>query len=116
MFRSHTKTTLPLICISRCELQFDYGLRQKRHVKVQDRPESFVSGGGKTITVTKTTAIKNERTMEAGRVGSGHSPVVHVLFLNASHWQVVHKRLEREIRPKQTYVAVTSVEETWGLR
>ena len=52
----------------RCEVQFDYGLRQKRYKKLADRPESFVSAEGKTITVSQTVAAANDRTVTRGKV------------------------------------------------
>lgn len=53
----------------RCEVQFDYGLRQGRSRALADRPESFVSAGGKVITVEKKVAQTNERILGRGRVG-----------------------------------------------
>ena len=54
--------------LGRCEVQFDYGLRQKRYKKLADRPESFVSAEGKTITVSQTVAAANDRTVTRGKV------------------------------------------------
>ena len=55
--------------IHRCEVQFDYGLRQKRHKKLADRPQSFVTEQGKTIMVAQQVAAVNDRTLTRGRVG-----------------------------------------------
>jgi exonuclease V len=54
--------------MGRCELQFDYGLRQKRYKKLEDRPASFISGKGKTVVVAEATAKRNDRTLKGGRV------------------------------------------------
>jgi hypothetical protein len=64
------KTTVPTtkLDMSRCELQFDYGLRQKRSRKLEDRPASFTSAEGKIISVEKQVAAKNDRTVQRGRV------------------------------------------------
>lgn len=52
----------------RCEVQFDYGLRQKRHLKLPNRPTSFVTSAGKTIEVSHAVAEVNDRTLSRGRV------------------------------------------------
>lgn len=54
---------------SRCEVQFDYGLRQKRYKKLEDRPTSFVTAEGKTISVVQNVAAQNDRTVSRGKVG-----------------------------------------------
>lgn len=54
---------------SRCELQFDYALRQQRHRKLADRPASFVTAEGKTIHVAQDLASQNDRTVARGKVG-----------------------------------------------
>ncbi len=54
---------------SRCEVQFDYGLRQKRYKKLEDRPTSFVTAEGKTINVVQNVAAQNDRTVTRGKVG-----------------------------------------------
>ncbi|GAV98768.1 hypothetical protein LENED_000170 [Lentinula edodes] len=79
-----------------CEVQFDYGLRQLRHRKLKDRPASFVTEQGKEIVVDKGVAAKSDATKKKG--------------------VSVHKRLEREIRPEEIKVQVTTEEERWGLR
>ena len=57
-------------------MQFDYGLRQKRHKKLADRPQSFVTEEGKTITVAQQVAAVNDRTLTRGRVGLHQLQVV----------------------------------------
>lgn len=79
-----------------CEVQFDYGLRQGRSRALADRPESFVSAGGKVITVEKKVAQTNER-----HLGRGRS---------------VHKELEREIYPEQVTIDIHAKEEYWAVR
>ncbi|KAI1793058.1 exonuclease V [Ganoderma leucocontextum] len=79
-----------------CEVQFDYGLRQKRHKKLADRPTSFVTAEGKTITVARQVAAANNRTVTRGRS--------------------VHKVLEREIQPEAVQVKIMTNEERWALR
>ncbi|KZT08784.1 uncharacterized protein LAESUDRAFT_697055 [Laetiporus sulphureus 93-53] len=79
-----------------CEVQFDYGLRQKRSLKPEKRPESFTTAKGNTITVDKDVAADNYKTTSRGRS--------------------VHKVLEREIRPEEVHVEVTTMEERWALR
>ena len=54
--------------VCRCEVQFDYGLRQKRHLKLETRPTSFVSSEGKVIEVSKDVAVVNDRTLTRGKV------------------------------------------------
>ena len=57
-------------------MQFDYCLRQKRHKKLADRPQSFVTEEGKTITVAPQVAAVNDRTLTRGRVGLHQLQVV----------------------------------------
>lgn len=57
---------------SRCEVQYDYGLRQGRSKKLANRPASFTSAQGKTIVVETKTAVKNEKILERGRVRDGN--------------------------------------------
>lgn len=64
----------------RCELQYDYGLRQMRHRKLEDRPTSFISALGKEITVSsagKVMAASNEGVLERGKVRS-FGPIKHI--------------------------------------
>ncbi|OSD07150.1 hypothetical protein PYCCODRAFT_1402525 [Trametes coccinea BRFM310] len=85
-----------LVGPSWCEVQFDYGLRQKRYKKLEDRPQTFTTAEGKTITVVKDLASKNDRTVSRGKS--------------------VHKVLEREVQPEVVPVEITTQEERWGLR
>ncbi|KAI0647988.1 exonuclease V [Trametes meyenii] len=85
-----------LVGPSWCEVQFDYGLRQKRYKKLEARPSSFVTAEGKTITVVQAVAAQNDRTVTRGKS--------------------VHKVLEREVQPEAVSVDVTTQEERWGLR
>ncbi|KAI0053461.1 hypothetical protein FA95DRAFT_1674468 [Auriscalpium vulgare] len=79
-----------------CEVQFDYGLRQGRSRKLADRPASFVSGKGKVITVETEVAAANDKVIQRG--------------------QMVHKVLERELKPETFPVTVRTDEERWALR
>ncbi|KAI9455907.1 exonuclease V [Lactarius psammicola] len=79
-----------------CEVQFDYGLRQGRSRALADRPEAFVSAGGKVITVEKKVAQTNERILGRGRS--------------------VHEKLEREIYPEPVSVDIQTKEEYWAVR
>ena len=51
-----------------CELQYDYGLRQRRKKPVEKRPATFVTKEGKEITVNKKVALKNDETHKGGFV------------------------------------------------
>ncbi|KAH9923591.1 exonuclease V [Fomitopsis serialis] len=97
-FRSWNKhfSVSDLVGPAWCEVQFDYGLRQKRHLKPEQRPESFVTDEGKTISVDKGVAQQNHRVITRG--------------------QSVHKVLEREVRPEEVQIEITTQEERWGLR
>ncbi|KAH7923884.1 hypothetical protein BV22DRAFT_1130261 [Leucogyrophana mollusca] len=97
-YRSWKKTlsVTDLISPAWCEVQFDYGLRQRRHKPLEKRPSSFVSAAGKEIQVQQRVAEKNDRTLRRGKS--------------------VHEKLEREIHPEQVAVTVTTDEERWGLR
>ncbi|TFY69202.1 hypothetical protein EVJ58_g550 [Rhodofomes roseus] len=53
--------------VFRCEVQFDYGLRQKRHLKPEQRPDTFVTDDGKTINVDKGVAQQNHRVITRGQ-------------------------------------------------
>ncbi|KAI0076060.1 hypothetical protein K474DRAFT_1698644 [Panus rudis PR-1116 ss-1] len=85
-----------LVGPSWCEVQYDYGLRQKRTLKLEKRPSSFVTAEGKTITVDQSIAAVNDKIVKRGKT--------------------VHKVLEREIHPEEAAVEVTTPEERWGLR
>ncbi|KAF9074927.1 exonuclease V a 5' deoxyribonuclease-domain-containing protein [Rhodocollybia butyracea] len=78
------------------QYQFDYGLRQHRNRKVQNRPASFVTEQGKKIIVDIEVATTGERIMKRGKS--------------------VHKKLEREIRPVPVKVKAVSKEEHWAVR
>lgn len=61
----------PYCCASRdirCELQFDYGLRQKRSRKLEDRPMNFVTEAGKVISVDQQVAKVNDKVVKKGQV------------------------------------------------
>jgi len=79
-----------------CEVQFDYGLRQKRFKKLEERPASFTSAEGKKIFVEKKVAAQNDRSVQRGKS--------------------VHKQLEKEIRPVEVHVDIVTEEERWALR
>ncbi|KIP10160.1 hypothetical protein PHLGIDRAFT_115786 [Phlebiopsis gigantea 11061_1 CR5-6] len=79
-----------------CEVQWEYSLLGKRHRKIEERPESFVSTAGKVIHVDQAAAATLDKTSKEGTK--------------------VHKALEREIHPKKVKVAVATEEENWALR
>ncbi|PPQ64073.1 hypothetical protein CVT24_008886 [Panaeolus cyanescens] len=79
-----------------CELQFDYGLRGKRSRPLKDRPTSFKSASGKTIRVEQRISTDNDAITK--------------------HGQAVHKELEREVKPVEVKVDVTTNETRWALR
>jgi hypothetical protein len=53
---------------SRCGVQYDYGLRQGRSRPIANRPDAFFSSEGKVISVEKSVAEDNEKTLGHGRV------------------------------------------------
>ncbi|KAH7105028.1 exonuclease V a 5' deoxyribonuclease-domain-containing protein [Auriculariales sp. MPI-PUGE-AT-0066] len=79
-----------------CELQVDYGVRGKRYLPVAERPRSFTSREGKTITVQHEVANENSKRLDQG--------------------SVVHKKLERELKPVEVIVRTTTNEEKWAVR
>ncbi|TCD71121.1 hypothetical protein EIP91_012069 [Steccherinum ochraceum] len=79
-----------------CEVQFDYGLRQKRYLKVEERPKEFKSATGKTIVADQSVAVSNDKVTQRGKS--------------------VHKILERELHPEAVPVETTTDEERWALR
>ncbi|KAF9469771.1 exonuclease V [Collybia nuda] len=79
-----------------CEVQFDYGLRQKRSRPIASRPKTFRSAQGKEISVKESVALKNDETTKQGKA--------------------IHKELEREIRLEELQVDISSNEERWALR
>ena len=98
----------------RCELQYEYRQRQGWGLKVKDRPQTFVSREGNTIIASHSIAVNNENILKAGRVSS-HLKTAHP-WLNFDPPQVVHRRLEREIRPPQVRVDIETPEEYWATR
>lgn len=79
-----------------CEVQFEYGLLQKRWKSLEHRPASFVSRNGKDMSVKKDVAAVNNKVLKRGTF--------------------VHKKLERELNPEKTVVQVATDEEHWGVR
>lgn len=97
---------------SRCEVQFDYGLRQKRSRPIASRPKTFRSAQGKEISVKETVAVKNDEITKQGKVRVK-------LFRTTEFYktiQAIHKELEREIRLEELQVDISSHEERWALR
>ncbi|KAK1234842.1 hypothetical protein PQX77_001936 [Marasmius sp. AFHP31] len=94
--RTRHLSVTDLVSPAWCEVQFDYGLRQGRHKKLEARPDSFISKSGKEIKVEKKVAASNEVVLQKGKD--------------------VHKKLERELRPEEVLVAVATKEEGWALR
>ncbi|KAF8226303.1 hypothetical protein L208DRAFT_1302667 [Tricholoma matsutake] len=85
-----------LASLAWCEVQFDYGLRQRRSRPIASRPTSFVSAQGKEISVNQSIVMKNDHITKQGKA--------------------IHKKLEREIRFEELPVEITSDEERWALR
>ncbi|KAJ7157288.1 exonuclease V [Mycena filopes] len=95
--RSGTLSVTDLIALAWCEVQFDYGLRQKRSRRLVDRPPSFRGATGKEIFVQQEVAARNDQTTKRG--------------------QFIHKELELELRPEDIEVVLTATEEErWALR
>ncbi|KAJ3988453.1 exonuclease V [Lentinula detonsa] len=94
--RNRILSVTDLVSLAWCEVQFDYGLRQQRHRKLQYRPASFVTEQGKEIIVDQGVAAKSDATKNTG--------------------SIVHRKLEREIRPEEIKVEIESEEERWALR
>jgi len=65
--RGHLSVT-DLVAPTWCEVQFEYGLRQRRSRRIDRRPESFVSREGKEIHVEKETAQLNDVVLREGNV------------------------------------------------
>jgi hypothetical protein len=55
--------------VCRCEVQFDYGLRQRRSRKLEERLPSIRLDSGKEIVVQQDVAARNDKTTKRGRVG-----------------------------------------------
>ncbi|KAJ7084742.1 exonuclease V [Mycena crocata] len=85
-----------LISLAWCEVQFDYGLRQKRSRKLADRPPSFRGDSGKEIVVQKNVAARNDKTTKRG--------------------QFIHKELELALRPEEIKIVIAGEEERWAMR
>lgn len=102
------------LCLSstRCEVQFDYGLRGNRSRPINKRPVSFKSASGKNISVEKNVAQKNDIRTKQGLVLE--LSLLTIDFLTP--FQVVHKELQREIRAKELEVDITSKETKWALK
>lgn len=79
-----------------CEVQFDYGLRQKRHRKLGDRPTSFKSREGREIKVQKEVAVRNDAIQQSGKD--------------------IHKKLEKEIKADEVMIDTSSAEEKFAVR
>ncbi|KLO07013.1 hypothetical protein SCHPADRAFT_932722 [Schizopora paradoxa] len=91
-FLSVTDCTGP----SWCEVQYDYGLRQRRSKPLKSRPTSFKTEKGKEIVVEKKAAEKREKIVTAGTA--------------------VHKILEKEQKLEEISIRATCSEEFWALR
>ena len=61
--QDHNKTSL-----CRCEVQYDYGLRQRRWIELEKRPASFLTADNKVIQVNQKIAADNDRTLKSGSV------------------------------------------------
>ncbi|KAJ6479187.1 exonuclease V [Mycena vitilis] len=94
--RNGTLSVTDLISLAWCEVQFDYGMRQKRFRRLADRPASFRAESGKEILVQRDVAARNDKTTKRG--------------------QFIHKELERELRPEEIQIVITTEEERWALR
>lgn len=79
-----------------CEVQFDYGLRQKRNRKLGDRPTSFKSREGREIKVQKEVAVRNDAIQQSGKD--------------------IHKKLEKEIKADEVMIDTSSAEEKFAVR
>ncbi|KAJ6601141.1 exonuclease V [Mycena vulgaris] len=94
--RSGTLSVTDLISLAWCEVQFDYGLRQRRSRKLADRLPSFQLDSGKEIVVQQDVAARNDKTTKRGRF--------------------IHKELELALRPEEIQIVITGEEERWALR
>ncbi|EKM61528.1 uncharacterized protein PHACADRAFT_248200 [Phanerochaete carnosa HHB-10118-sp] len=94
--RTGTLAVTDLSAPSWCEVQFEYGLLQKRSRKLDQRPASFATTTGKVIYVDQQAAKTMDKIAKRG----------------AS----VHKALEREIHPEKIPIEVKTEEERWALR
>ncbi|KAF7347253.1 hypothetical protein MVEN_01480400 [Mycena venus] len=94
--RGGTLSVTDLISLAWCEVQFDYGMRQKRFRRLADRPPSFRAESGKEIVVQQDVAARNDKTTKRG--------------------QFIHKELELELRPEEIQVVIATEEERWAFR
>ncbi|KAG6846053.1 hypothetical protein H0H87_006417 [Tephrocybe sp. NHM501043] len=94
--RNGVLSVTDLASLAWCEVQFDYGLRQRRSMPIASRPQSFVSAQGKTIVVAKEVAVANDKITKQGKA--------------------LHRALEREVKPEEFKVDISSPEEVWALR
>ncbi|KAJ7665667.1 exonuclease V [Mycena rosella] len=94
--RRGTLTVTDLISLAWCEVQFDYGLRQKRSRRLADRLPSFKLESGKEIIVQQDVAARNDKTTKRGRF--------------------IHKELELALQPEEIRIVTTSEEEHWAFR
>ncbi|KAJ6520511.1 exonuclease V [Mycena sanguinolenta] len=95
-YRTGILSVTDLVSLAWCEVQFDYGLRQKRFRPLEHRPASFRAESGKEIVVQQEVAVRNDKTTKRG--------------------QFIHKELERELRPEEIQILITGEEERWALR
>ncbi|VDC08039.1 unnamed protein product [Peniophora sp. CBMAI 1063] len=79
-----------------CEVQYDYGLRQRRWIELEKRPASFLTADNKVIQVNQKIAADNDRTLKSG--------------------SAIHQKLERRLRPETVEVQVMNESERWALR
>jgi exonuclease V len=95
------------------QVQFDYGLRQKRHLRTTERPATFVSATGKKIHADQSLAIVNDAKLREGEVSLCENlPNLHTTKIEKR----VHKTLEKAIHPDVVPIEVQSSEERWALR
>lgn len=79
--------------VSRCEVQYDYGLRQRRSKPLKSRPTSFKTEKGKEIVVEQKTAAKREKIVTAGTVS-----LLLVLLRKAAALKIHYKGCSQGIR------------------
>ncbi|KZV76389.1 hypothetical protein PENSPDRAFT_598720 [Peniophora sp. CONT] len=79
-----------------CEVQYDYGLRQRRWIELEKRPTSFLTADNNVIQVNQKIAADNDRTLKSG--------------------SAIHEKLERRLRPDVVEVQVMNESERWALR
>ncbi|KAJ7083386.1 exonuclease V [Mycena belliarum] len=91
-----TLSVTDIVSLAWCEVQFDYGLQQKRSRRLADRPASFTLDSGKQIVVQQDVAARNDKTTKRGRF--------------------IHKELELELQHEEIKIGISSEEERWALR